>query len=110
MAAPGMVAAVAGGGLESAVEIGFGERGDAVRHAQFLGGFVEGGQRLAHLRVEGIVRRQFGGVGVEAAERAEEYLPAHSQIGLHLDDFGHLLELRGQRGLGELGLQCGGLG
>ena len=94
VAAPGVVAAIVGGGLKGAAEIGFGEGRDVLRHAQFLSRVVESGQRGAQLRVQIVVRFEFARMRVEAAERAEEYLPAHPEIRLHLDDLRHLLQLR----------------
>ena len=86
MAAPGVVASVGGGGLERPAEIGFGEGGHILRHAEFLRGVVERRQRRAQLRVQRVVRLQFSGMRVEAAQGAEENLPRHAQIRLHLDD------------------------
>ena len=76
VAAPGVVAAIGGGGLEGAAEIGFGKGGDVLRLAEFLGGVIERGQRGAQLRVQSVVRFDLPGVGIEAAQRAEEDLPA----------------------------------
>jgi hypothetical protein len=72
MAAPGVIAAVGGSGLEGAAEIGLGERRDVLRHPQFLRRRVESGQRLAQLRIKIVVRFEFARVRVESAQRAEE--------------------------------------
>ena len=97
MAAPGMIGAVGGGGLERPAEIGLREGRHILRDAQLLGRRVESRDRLAQLRIERVVRLELAGVGVESAQRAEENLPAHPQVAGHLDDLRHLLQLLRQR-------------
>ena len=91
MAAPRMVRTVASRWLECAAEIRLRERRDVLRHAEFLRGRIERRDCLAQLGIQRIVRLQFASVGIEAAQRTEEYLAAHPKVACHLDHLRHLL-------------------
>src|SRR5271167_122303 len=102
MAAPGVVAPIAAGGLKGPAEIGFREGSNILGNAELLGCVVERGEGRAQFGVQRIVGIEFVGMRVKPAQRAEEDLAPHAEISLNLDNLCDLLQLRAQRALGEL--------
>src|ERR1700733_4585164 len=99
MAAPCMIASAARGRLERPAEIRLGKGSHVLRHPQLLCCVIKRRQRRTELRVKIIVRRDLVGMRIEPAQRAEENLPPHPELRLHLDNLRYLLQLCRQRGL-----------